>query len=337
MKPKTSLVTLFLAALLALTTGLAQAGASLPWRQAIPASLPEGANELYLPLVMKADPAPPAPDWLNYINQLRAVGNLPAVAENATWSLGCYNHSRYMVKNDVISHEETPGNPWYTPEGQAAAQNGNVLVSSNVNNSDQSALDGWMTGPFHGVGMIDPALLQVGYGSYREAIGTWRMGATLDVLRGLGTIPGSVTFPIRWPRDGGVMPYASYDGGEWPDPLSGCAGYTVPSGPPIYLMIGSGNLTPSVTAHSLIYNGAEQQRCVFDETNYTNAGDAYGQSTGRGVLNMRDAIVMMPRNPLVAGGAYTVSITANGQTHTWSFTVSTTPHMLVLPAETLFR
>ncbi len=327
-----------LAALLALSPGLAQASTSLTWRQAGAPQQPSEASALYLPLVMNTYPIPPTgPAWLDYVNQLRAVGNLPPVTENTSWAQGCYNHSRYMVKNGVITHSEDPGNTWYTSEGLAAAQNGNVLVSSDVNNSDESALDGWMSGPFHGVGIIDPALLQVGYGSYREDIGTWRMGATLDVLRGLGTIPGSVTFPIRWPQDGGVMPYTSYRGGELPNPLSGCSGYTVPSGPPIYLMIGSGSVTPSVTAHSLTYNGSPQQHCIFDETNYTNSGDPSGQQTGRAVLNMRNAIVIMPRYALVAGGSYIVSITTNGQTYTWTFTVGSAQRMPQFPAEIRFR
>ncbi|GAH44015.1 unnamed protein product, partial [marine sediment metagenome] len=38
----------------------------------------------------------------------------------------------------------------------------------------------------------------------------------------------------------------------------------------------------------------------------------------------RDAIILIPRNPLTPGASYTVSITVSGQTHTWSFTVSST-------------
>jgi hypothetical protein len=65
------------------------------------------------------------------------------------------------------------------------------------------------------------------------------------------------------------------------------------------------------------------EHCVFDETTYTNP-DSGTQSTGRNVLNARDAIVLIPRNPLTAGAIYQVSITANGQTYAWSFMVSAT-------------
>jgi hypothetical protein len=43
---------------------------------------------------------------------------------------------------------------------------------------------------------------------------------------------------------------------------------------------------------------------------------------GRNILNARDAVVLIPRDPLTPGTRYTVSITVNGQTHAWSFTVS---------------
>jgi hypothetical protein len=225
------------------------------------------------------------------------------------------------VKNDYIGHSEDPGNPWYTAEGLAAAQNGNVMVSSGSTDPDSDAIDLWMTGPFHGVGLIDPQLLQSGFGSYREADGGWQMAATLDVLRGLGGLPPSVIFPVMWPGNNTTSYLTSYGGTEAPDPLTSCPGYSAPSGLPILLQIGSGSLTPSVTAHSFLRGGAVQEHCVFDETNYTNPNASY-QSLGRSVLDSRDAIVLIPRSPLAAGSTYTVSITVNGSTHTWSFTVS---------------
>ena len=261
--------------------------------------------------------------WLAEVNAYRALARLPAVSENPTWSDGDWQHSRYMVKNDFIGHTEDPTNPWYSPEGLAAAQNGNVLVSSSASASDAYAIGSWLQGPFHAVGVLDPALQQVGYGSYREADGGWQMGATLDVIRGLGAIPPTVSFPIMYPGDGQTTGLRSYTGGESPDPLSTCPGYAAPSGLPILLQIGPGNLTPNVTGHSLMQGGTSLEHCVFDETNYTNP-DGSTQSTGRNVLNARDAIVLIPRNPLTPGLTYNMSITANGQTYAWSFTVSAT-------------
>ncbi len=278
--------------------------------------------------------AQPVAGWLAYVNMYRSRAGLPAVTENATWSNGCWLHSRYMVKNDEITHYEDPAKPWYTQEGYDAGRSGNVMVSSNVQASDEYAIDLWMKGPFHAVGILDPALHQVGFGSYREAIGTWKMGATLDVIRGLDTIPSDVTFPVRWPENGTTMPLLAYSGGETPDPLTSCPGYTVPSGPPIILQLGAGNITPAVTAHAFRQGAMDLEHCVFDETNYVNPTN---QSVGRAVLNSRDAVVLMPRSPLSPGTAYTVSITANGQTYTWSFVTAAGARVQQMTPEALIR
>lgn len=270
-----------------------------------------------------ATPTPLPSGWLAYVNYYRDMAQLPLVNENADWQDGCWKHSRYMVKNDVITHAEDPNNPWYTTEGNTCGTSGNVMVSSNVNTSDEYAIDLWMQGPFHAVGIIDPKLALVGFGSYREAIGTWQMGATLDVIRGRGSLPPSVVFPVKWPADGKTVGLNSYGGNESPDPLASCSGYTAPSGLPIILQLGSGSVTPNVTGHSFMQGSTALEHCVFDETSYTNPNSSL-QTLGRSVLNSRDAIVLIPRQPLTRGATYTASITVNGQTRTWSFTVSNT-------------
>lgn len=283
----------------------------------------------YLPFVARqpiptptATPTPPPPEWLIYVNSYRVMAELPPVTENASWSYGNWLHARYIVKNNVVQHTEDPSNPWYTPEGLAAAQSSNLTSHSDVNASDKYAIDSWMQAPFHAIGVLDPQLLQVGYGSYREANGGLQMGAGLDVIRGLGSIPPSVEFPVKWPSDGASVPLTLH-WGEYPSPLTSCPGYSSPSGLPIILQIGSGNLVPNVTSHSFMQGSTPLEHCVFDETSYSNP-DGSQQSLGRGILNSRDAIILIPRNPLTPGGSYTASITVSGQTHTWSFTVSST-------------
>jgi uncharacterized protein YkwD len=260
----------------------------------------------------------PAPDtWLGYVNWLRGLSGLPSVTENTIWSDGCWKHSRYMVKNDVIGHSEDSNNEWYTEEGDQAARSGNVAVTSRTNYTYQNAIDMWMTGPFHAIGIIDPKLNQSAFGLYTEAVGRWQGGATLDVNRGRGSMPDGVTFPILFPGNGTEMPYTRYTGNESPDPLTSCPGYTAPSGPPIMMQLSD---TPDVTAYSINRDGQPLEACVFDETSYVNSNSSY-QSLGRSALRMRHAVVLMPREPLTAG-TYFVSITSNGTAHTWSFTIS---------------
>ena len=288
----------------------------------VPALTPTVAT--YLPAIPRVDPtatpAPSGPPWLQYVNSFRGATGLPLLDENGSWSSGGVLHSRYLVKNNVIVHAEDPGNAWYTVEGDAAGRNGNVMVSSSVNAPDESAIDLWMTGPFHALGILDPRLETTGFGSYREANGGWQMGATLDVIRGRGSLPAGFTYPLPFPPPDGNTWLASYNGGEWPDPLSACSGYSAPSGPPLMLQLGSGALTPNVTATSFSQDGTPLDHCWYSETTYTNP-DGGSQSTGRVILNSRDAVVIMPRAPLQIGQSYTASITADGNTIDWTFTV----------------
>jgi len=265
-------------------------------------------------------PTPPTSDnWLDRVNYLRSLANLPPVTNNPAWTQGEIEHSRYMVKNDQFTHFQDRNNPWYTPAGAEAGPNSNVSGWSTTQTRDVDFIDGWMTGPFHGLGMIDPQLTQVAYGSYREADGGIETGVTLDVIRGINS-NSSPQYPVMWPANGKTVSLRQFGGNEYPDPLTSFPGYTAPTGLPIYLQLGYGNVTPNVTAHSLTQGNIPIEHGVFDETTYRNP-DPSTQQSARSLLNERDAIVMMPRNPLIPGN-YTASITSSGQTYTWSFNVA---------------
>ena len=68
------------------------------------------------------------------------------------------------------------------------------------------AVDYWMVGPFHQVAILDPRLRVSGFGEWREAVGTFHYGATLDVLRGREEPARSTRFPVRYPDAGSTMP-----------------------------------------------------------------------------------------------------------------------------------
>jgi hypothetical protein len=290
-----------------------------------PFTLKTEDDSLYIPFISKSCPIASVPDsdnWLQWVNYYRAAACLPPVTENAAWSAGNYKHAIYIVKNDELQHSEDPNNQWYTPEGLSAAQRSNLAANHNVNASDRWAVDTWMQAPFHALGIIDPQLTVVGYGSYREADGGFEMGAGLDVLSGGGQTP-QTEFPVIWPGSGTTVPILLH-WGEYPSPLTSCPGYSGQTGLPVILQIGSGELTPAVSATSFTQGAQPLEHCVFDETNYSNP-DAAQQSLGRSILNAHDAIVLIPRIPLSAGTPYTVSISVNGQTYTWSFSVSESP------------
>lgn len=260
------------------------------------------------------------PDWLVYLNAYRASAGLPALVHEPAWSAGAVLHAKYTVKEDVLAHSENGTSPWYTAEGHAAAQNSNVMASSGSTTTDQFAIDLWMQGPFHAVGMIDPRLARTGFGSYREVDGAYQMAAALDVLRGRSGSLAGVSWPILWPGPGRTVPVGRYSGNEYPNPTTSCPGYTAPTGLPVIAQFGSGSIVPVVTSSTFSANGQPLEHCVFTEATYTN-GDGSAQSLGRSVLGSRDAVVLVPRAPLVSGTTYTASLTVNGSTHTWSFSI----------------
>jgi len=177
-----------------------------------------------------------------------------------------------------------------------------------------------MAAPFHAVGILDPRLTRVGFGSYREGDGGVQMAAALDVIRGLGALPAGTRYPIFWPAEGMTLPLRSF-WGEYPDPLTSCPGYRLPTGLPIIVQFGAGERTPRVTAHSLRDGGTALEHCVITEESYVNP-DAGAQQTGRLILGQRDAVVLIPRQRLAGGATYTASLTVDGQTYSWTFAVA---------------
>ncbi|HEX2680553.1 MAG TPA: CAP domain-containing protein, partial [Candidatus Dormibacteraeota bacterium] len=273
-------------------------------------------------LCLAALPAVPAPralhissvpaasnDWLTRFNTWRADTHLPLLTEDPTWSTGDYDHALYMVKNDLVTHYETPGTPYYTVDGDIAARNSNIYVSSTTSIGDAEAIDWWMQAPFHAMGMMDPRLSQTGFGSYREVKSGWQMGAAVDVLRGNSFSGGQ--YPVYFPGNGSTEPLQSYGGGEFPDPLQACPGYSAPTGLPVFVEVG-GNVSTVVSGvHSFTGNGVPLNHCVIDSTN---------PSVGSGLVS-RGGVIVIPQQPLQVGVKYAVSLTVNGTPYSWSFTV----------------
>jgi len=247
--------------------------------------------------------------WLDRLNTWRATTGLSNLIENPSWSQGDYNHAVYMVKNDLVTHYETPGVPYYTPEGDAAARNSNIQVSSTTSSSDVQAIDWWMQAPFHAMGMMDPRLTQTGFGSYREVKSGWQEGAALDTLRGNSFTGGQ--YPVYFPGNGSTEPLTSFGGGEFPDPLQACPGYGVPTGLPVFIEIGGNVATTAGPVHSFTGNGSALEHCVIDSTNPAVGSNLVG----------RGGVIVIPRQPLQNGVRYVVALTVNGMPYTWSFTV----------------
>ena len=267
-------------------------------------------------LVIAGTPAPAAAvgdhDWLGIVNTYRAMSGLAPVSANATWSAQAYDHSCYMLQNG-ITHDEVPGAPGYTAGGDLAGNSGNVAVSSSVDATPRNHIDLWMTGPFHAIGVLRHNLAIAGFGMCNQANTPtqWHSGATLDVIRGLDGSRTRPNRPIVFPGDAATVPLNAFVA-ESPNPVSLC-GWSGSAGLPLIAMMP--NQVSSASATLTGPNGPV-------ETCALHAGNTGSSATARAILDGDNAVVVVPRQVL-ANGTYSVHVTSNGGTASWSFTVNT--------------
>lgn len=257
--------------------------------------------------------------WLNLFNHVRSMAGLTAVPEQYPLTTGSEWHSRYMVVNNTaIAHKEDVNNPLYDEAGNQAAINGNLFATSQTEANYIWGINFWVSAPFHLIPMLNPRLQALGYGDYVEDSGDVKMAAVMDVRSDREGPSDAVEYPIFFPQDGSETWVVRHSLYEWPDPLTSCPGYAVPTGPPIVVQLGDGSIFPSVSSFTLSTGDKVLDACLFDETSYRNP-DSYAQKIGRTILDEQDALVILPRQPLAAEAEYTVQLLVNGETYTWRF------------------
>ncbi len=248
-------------------------------------------------------------DWLSTVNTYRAMSGLSPVSENTTWSSEAQAHSCYMLQNG-IAHDEIPGQTGYTAGGDVAGNSGNVAVSSSIDATARNHVDLWMTGPFHAIGVLRHSLRTSGFGlcAQSNTPTPWHSGGTLDVIRGIDSSATRPSSPILFPGDGATVPLHSFIT-EFPNPLTMC-GWTGAAGLPLIAMMPN-----SVSSATTSLNGPNGpiETCALHEGNVSDG-------TARAILGGDNAIILMPRVPLV-DGVYTATVNSNGGSVTWSFTV----------------
>ncbi len=130
------------------------------------------------------------PEWLVTLNQYRAVAGVGPVVNAAEASNAAALHSRYMVQHRLLSHSEDATRAGFSVEGDRAGRTGNIVLGSGAAKSDKWLIENWMTGPFHGVGMIQPRSVRFGFGSAQDETG-W--AGTLSLLwDSYGSSPSTV-------------------------------------------------------------------------------------------------------------------------------------------------
>jgi Cysteine-rich secretory protein family len=270
-----------------------------------------------LPLLPLASPALAGPKEEAYaiVNRFRAQSGIAPIGEDANLLAGVKNHSCWMAANDAIAHGEVPGSPGYTASGDLAGQRSNVIVSTGAM-TPQATIDLWMTGPYHAIGLLRPELRSVAYDTCTDTAGTWRYGASIDVISGIDPTLATTT-PIVYPGNGATTHLDRFVA-ESPNPLDNC-GYTEAGLPLIAMMPESPtNATASLTGPS----GPVTTCTVSPETDKTG---------GRSILAGDNAVLVIPQSRL-APGTYQASVTTAARTVAWSFTVDPTYDPTSLPA-----
>ena len=275
----------------------------------------------------------PQPDWLIYINTFRSLTGVETVADNGDWSEGSRLHSVYMVNTGDITHEPDTNSQWYTDAGRLAAIHGNIAASEYSQATYYWAINYWISAPFHALPILDPELTAVGFGFFASSnqmtggnLGGVNVAATLDIQRGIvSPALELLQFPISFPPNGGETWVLKHDLYEYPDPIASCPGYSRPAGAPIIIQTGAGSGRPTVSSFLFTVNGVASAACMFTEATYTNS-DPTAQEIGRKILDPRDAVVIIPRNPLVVGNHYEATITVGGTPYTTQFTAVAPPY-----------
>ena len=260
-------------------------------------------------------------DWLGTVNVFRAQSGLAPVVENPAWSTGARNHSCWMLLNG-IAHDETPGTPGYSADGDQAGNNGNVAVSSNASATARSHINLWMSGPFHAIGVLRPSLQQAAFGICSSppnpSAGQWKSGATLDVIRGNDWGAAKPTSPIVFPGDGATTSMTRFVA-ESPDPRTFCGWSGQQVGLPLIAMMPS---AVSAATATLTGPNGPVPTCVLTQSNTSGVA--------RSLLAGDNAVIVVPAAPL-ATGAYAVSVGSNGGNANWSFEVDPTAPLTVTP------
>ncbi len=113
-------------------------------------------------------------DPLSYINNVRAKSGLNYFAQNEILNISALNHAKYVVANEAMSHDESPGKPNFTgenPSKRAFYAGYNAVVRENLsyNSSDlKSAIDGLLSAIYHRFAFLDFSADEIGIGYFEH-------------------------------------------------------------------------------------------------------------------------------------------------------------------------
>ena len=263
--------------------------------------------------------------WLETLNWYRNSSGLTSVTEDKALTSAINFHLKYLINTDkalrtgvfASPHTENPAAPLFTREGEAAGKASNIITEAVSDETPAGAIDGWMTAPFHAIGILRENLKTTALAQDVDQSKKTFWG--LNVISGLSNTPRSKV--ILFPGDGATTRVSAFES-ESPDPREGCPGdYRLYKGLPIFASLLS-DPSKQVVAKVLAPNGREllaDDYCVMTKWTYKSTDEVMGPG-GANTLDRENMVIIIPRQPLVKG-KYTITISdTNKSDLTWSFT-----------------
>ncbi len=312
-----------------------KSGKKLVWNKGVKVSVPKPVATPTPSPTPTPTPTPTLPPirapWITTLNYYRSAAGLPPAVDDPALSAAAQKHAVYLAKSDPSlfkgiyqnTHTENPASPYASKDGlvNGAGNVGWLRPSS----PDSYAIDGWMGAPFHSISIMRENLLRVGFG---RALDTKTGFSVLTMSNVAGLQQNQQrTKVIYFPGNGSTTRISQW-AGEAPDPREGCgADYKNFNGAAIWaslLQTPAKNISATLKAPDGRTLATGPDLCLIDENNIYTSDPIYGPAA-RSITAADHLVILIPRNPLIAG-SYTATILQNGKSsNTWSFNVITPP------------
>ena len=181
-------------------------------------------------------------DGRNWINYRRTQIGIPVMTPNALIDGAAQAHSDYQKLNNIVTHEETAGNPGFTgatlldrlrAAGYTFASDNSYaygeVISATTSNSGAYMAEELITAIYHRFVIFEPMFKEIGTGSATTSKNYTYFTSNFTANNGYGPGIGRGAM-VNWPYNGqtGVTPnfFSDY---EAPDPVAGVneVGYPV--------------------------------------------------------------------------------------------------------------
>lgn len=129
------------------------------------------------------------------LNEYRILAGVLPVDLDYNLSRACQQHANYLSRNGIdlasvglAAHDEDPSRPGFTYSGTLAAQNSVIFQGV----GPVEAIDKWFQTLYHRIGLLDPSLQRIGFGTYS---GYQVMDVRQGRLRGSAVATQTVVYP----------------------------------------------------------------------------------------------------------------------------------------------